>query len=273
MGGGDHVGEKRLDLAHGGAAIDGGLGARNADGDAGKMRVDAFRPGVATGGRGSQLLAGGTVPARPRQFAERGGGVAIDHHLNVVERLVGLVTRIDAEIVCRIVRRGIPATDRNVEAAAEGETVVDDDDFLVMGSAEWNFIIEAEIDVARRVPAERHGGQQLALHRVDDRIVPEEELYLEVRVLPRESGNEFAECFGKVIIHLAGGTDKARAAVDVPADDQDRMAGILHRRAQGLEIMRSIDDRGGHAPPSTRQTLRDGLKTPVFSDSSAREKS
>ena len=78
----------------------------------------------------------GPAPALARQLRQRLRRRAIDHHLDVVERPIGMARGIDAmRIVARVGRR-VPAPDREVEAAGEGDRIVDHDDLLVLRAAE-----------------------------------------------------------------------------------------------------------------------------------------
>ena len=171
-----HVGEERLDLARAVFALVWRLGARDADGDIGEVRFDAFGPAIAGGRRRLQLFVRGPAPAAAHQIAERGGRRTIDHHLDVVKRPVRLLLRIDAVGIVRCVVGRVPAADGEIETAAKGQAVVDDDELLMMGPAERYLVVETEIDITRRHPAELHGRQQLTLLGVENRIIPEQQL-------------------------------------------------------------------------------------------------
>src|SRR4051812_6025691 len=94
----------------------------------------------------------------------------------------------------------VPAAARQVEAADEGDAVVDDDHLLVMAGAHRMLVVEPEREPAMRFQVELVDGQPLALERVQHRVVPAE--HITVQVTPgRDYGVEkVAEALGQSII-------------------------------------------------------------------------
>ena len=124
--------------------------------------------------RARRLPPGGGLPAGAGELAQRGGRVAVDHHLNVVHGRVGAADRIDAARLARQVSGRVPAPDRQIQPAREGDRVVDDDDLLVVGGAERMRIVEVEREAGVCVPGEAIGRQRLAFQREQHREVPGE---------------------------------------------------------------------------------------------------
>ena len=155
LGGRDHVGEQRLDLADGRRAVALRRGASDADGDVAELRLDARRPGVRITRRGI---------------------------------CQGLAGRIDAARVVGVVAGRVPAPDGDVEAARKGEPVVDDRDLLVLRGADRRLLVEGELDLRRRLPLQGDADRRLALERIEHRGPPQEELDREIGRALHEGG-------------------------------------------------------------------------------------
>ena len=129
---GDGIVEEPFDLSRLAFAVACGERARDADIHIAEMRLDTFDPQVRFRLGGVDILAGRIAPAPAREVAQGGGCIAIDHHLNIVERTIGIAVLINAMFIRRIMRRGVPAAHREIKTAAEREAVVDHHDLLVM---------------------------------------------------------------------------------------------------------------------------------------------
>ena len=122
-----------LDLAHASAAVIGWLGAGDRDIDVAQARDQGLGPGIVVGAVGRHdPLAGGALPAFPGEITKGGRRSAVDRHGDVVERRVGASGRANTALVGIGVLACVPAIIRHVDAAAEGEHVVDHDDLLVV---------------------------------------------------------------------------------------------------------------------------------------------
>ena len=121
------------------------------------------------------------LPPRARPLAERSRGLALDDHLHIVHRQILLVVRIAATWFGGVMRRDIPPAHRQVDAAAVRDVVVDDDEFLVMRRAERQMTVEQNLDALRCAMAEDEARKELPVHRVEHRVVPQEDSDLQLR--------------------------------------------------------------------------------------------
>ena len=190
--------------------------------------------------------------ARASSASARAAG-AVEQHLHVVERVVGIAARVAAQRVVGFVLGGVPAPDGDVEPAGEGDGVVDDDQLLVLRGAERHRVVEAEAHAARRIPAEGIGGEQLALGCVEHGEVPEQQRDFEPRTLVDQRREKIRQPLGIAVLGAAARADQSGLAMDVPADDEGVALGFEQRRAHGAEIGRRVEDDGGamralHAP-------------------------
>ena len=191
----------------------------------------------------------GATPALARQLRQRLGGRTIDHHLDVVERPVGMARGIDALGVLRRMGGGVPAPDREVEAAGESHRIVDHDDLLVLRAAEGDRVVDAERHALRRPPAQRQARQELAFAGIEQGIVPQQEMDVQVGARPHQIPQEVGEIAGQAVGRVAVGADELRAAVDVPADHHDAALGLQASAAHRLEEGGSVDQDGGPGGP------------------------
>ena len=157
----DHVLVQRLDLAHLAFAGIERQGARDADGDIAEIGLDPFGPGNGPGGDGGQRLIAGALPAPAGELGQGPRGGAVDRHLHVVEGRVGDAGRVDAAGCRRPVLGGVPAPDREVEPADEGDRVVDHHDLLVVRGADRDLVVQAQLDLRRRAPLQGEKRQRL----------------------------------------------------------------------------------------------------------------
>ena len=168
----DHVEEQGFDLADLALVVEGGTGAGDADVDVGQVRRDAL---AATGRRSDAPAARARrrrAPSARAQAPPARRGFAVDHRLHVMERRIGHAGEIDAARIVEAMRARVPAPGGEIEPAGERERVVDHDDLLVLRGAERQVVVEAETDLPRRAPTHGRGRKQLALVRIEDRIVP-----------------------------------------------------------------------------------------------------
>jgi hypothetical protein len=226
-----------LDLTHGGASVVRGFGQRDAEFDVGDVGADVRRPrvggvvgvarlrccrGIACQRRHIDRLRRRAVPALAHQFAERLRRGAVEHCLHVVHRLVRRRVRIAPEQGVRMMRGRVPARTGQVDAAREREPVVDHDELLMMRRAERVLAIELECHVPVRAPAELVNRQPFAFECIQHREIPCEHVDAQVAPPLHQRAQKIGEPGGQAVA-CAGGC-QLQAAIDVPADDEDRVA-------------------------------------------------
>ena len=86
---------------------------------------------------------------------------------------------------------------RQIDAAAEGQPIVDHNDFLMMGAANGMPVVEAEPDPPRRSPAETQRAKWIAFERVQRRVVPDQDVAAELRVASDDVGEQLVEPQGR----------------------------------------------------------------------------
>src|SRR5690606_13741070 len=82
------------------------------------------------------------------------------------------------------------------------------------------------------------------LERVDHGEIPLEEVDAQFGARAHQRVEERTEGDGQAVVGRVLSL-KLRAAVEVPAEDPDRMAGGQHRRAHRAEVVGNVDDHGG----------------------------
>ena len=83
---------------------------------------------------GADIASGRGAPAGADEVAERGGRLAVHHHLYVAWADTAVRAGFYAVGVVAPVGWSIPATNGEIEPARERDSIVDDDDLLMMGS-------------------------------------------------------------------------------------------------------------------------------------------
>jgi hypothetical protein len=76
------------------------------------------------------------LPARAGALAKSSGGCAVDDDLHVVQRHIGLARRVLAPGLGGVMCGDIPTPHGQVDSAAVGNLVVDDDELLVVRRAD-----------------------------------------------------------------------------------------------------------------------------------------
>ena len=99
-------------------------------------------------------MTGCLLPALPNQLGQKSGSLAVNAHVNVMKGAIGLVVRVMSVGMRGTVLWRVPAPDRQIEPAAEGDRVVDDNQFLVVARAERQDVVQADLDLWRRRPAQ-----------------------------------------------------------------------------------------------------------------------
>ena len=143
------------------------------------------------------------------------------------------------------VLRGVPAAVRQIDASAEGKTVVNHHQFLVMAGPDGMACIHFEFESFMGTPTELEDRQGLAVQRVKHGEVPIEHIDMQIRMLFCQIVEKVAK--RRLILPVAAQPD---AAVYVPADNKDAVAGFFQGIRQGTEIGGSIDQHCGPVGPA-----------------------
>ena len=98
------------------------------------------------------------APALARELTQRGSGGALQRHGRIVPRAVGRAVRHGAARVVVEMRGRVPAVAGHVDAAAEGEAIVDHHDLVVVARAGVGGGVEPGVDALVGHPA--HQGEQ-----------------------------------------------------------------------------------------------------------------
>jgi len=75
---------------------------------------------------------------------------AVDHHLHVVERPIGNTVGVNAAGVLQLVLACIPTPSGQIQTADECQSIVDNNNFLVMRAPDRQLVVEAKLDAMRR---------------------------------------------------------------------------------------------------------------------------
>ena len=122
----------------------------------------------------------------------------------------------------------IPAPDRDVDASAEGDGVVDDHDLLVVAGADRVDAVELQVDALVRHPIEDEERCRPATQRLKETEVPLEDMDVQLGPAIDEGIDEWPQHGGPVAVFLHGQLDPG---VEIPTDEQDGPAGLDHRRS------------------------------------------
>jgi hypothetical protein len=137
---------------------------------------------------------------------------------------------------------GVPAIDGDVDAAAESQRVVDDDQFLMMGAPNGQRIVQGDDHPGRRAPIQIHGGQRLSLEGVEDRVIPQEQSYDQVVTTPDQIFQKLPEFRRAIIVRGSIGSNQPRAAVNIPSRDDHRLTGLKQSRSESPEIAGTVQE-------------------------------
>ena len=147
---------------------------------------------------------------------------------------------------------GIPARPREVIPADECHSVVDDDKLLMVTCARRMAVVEAKRQSPMCAPIELEDRQPFALHRIEHREVPRQNVAANPAA-PRDDGiEEIAERFRK---RIAGASwHQLHPTIDIPADDEKRAPGARQSIAYRREIGFAVDQKrraiGALDPPA-----------------------
>jgi hypothetical protein len=246
----DRLEEQGLDLARLGLLAEARPGAGDRDRGVLEPGRDAVRPGRrAPRRRRVDALAGRALPALAGELLEAARGLAHDHQHAVVERPrvapVGLVGP---------VLGAVPAPGREVEAAAKGERAVDHHQLLVLAGA--GRVVAVELEAQPAQPAELAMRQELAVEREEHQPVPDQQADAQVVLRPQQVGEEAVER------QVAAVGVEADLAADVPAEDEDAVAGPAQGLVERGVVGRAVDQQrrapGPGQPPAGALAERGG---------------
>ena len=260
--GADRVEVERRDLAAPRPVAERGHRAREARAHVVEVGLELVRPRVGAGLRGRDALAGRGTPPLARQLAERSRGRAVDRDADVVERRVVEEAGVAAARVGHPVLARVPAARGEVEAAREGDRVVDDDELLVVTAARRMDRVESEVQAAVRAAPEADARQHLTLEREEHREVPLEDVDLEIAPPPHEAVEERHE-----VARLVAAAE-THPGVEVPSDQENALAGSLHGVRDGAEVALAVDQerraRGRLAAPAVAPRREDPRRSFVM---------
>lgn len=223
-----------------------GPGARDGDVHVGEQRLDLRRPAGLDARHRLQRPPGAALPPLPRQVADGAGGRAGDEAGHVVpgpgEPVRGGTA---AQLVPVEVLGGVPAVGRDVDAAGEGQAVVDDHDLLVVRAADRVVGVHGHPQPVGSPPVEQHDRRQPAAERADDAVVPDQDADLELRVGADGLLQHPAQLVRPPSV-LPPSAGPARVhpdpRVEVPADEQHPTLGAQHRAPQHGEVVGRVHE-------------------------------
>ena len=191
-------------------------------------------------------------PALAEQVAEGLGGLPVDHGHHLVPRRVAVLVGHDPPLVDLQVGRRVPAVDRDVAPAGEGDAVVDHHHLLVMAGPEWDMVIQPELDRRVREPLAGLVREEFLAGGDRQGRLPNQQPHVELRPGSRERDQHVAHLVG-IIRAVITVREQARAWIESPTEDQDRAAGLLHGLVDGREIGLGVDQErdalgAGRAP-------------------------
>ena len=96
-----------------------------------------------------------------------------------------------------------------IDAAAERQLVVRDDDLLMVRPAEGMAIVELEADAARHPPAKPPSRERIALERVERSVIPDEDVATKLRAAPDHEREQLVEPGRRVGRRLRPAADRA----------------------------------------------------------------
>ena len=138
--------------------------------------------------------------------------------------------------------RGVPAVHSHVDAAAERQGVVDDDDLLMVRRAHRMGAVDLEPKALIGQPVGHEDGSHTAADCGERADVPFEYEDFEVGFLADEPAEEHSQPVGAVESLLAWFEFDAR--VEVPADQHDSLLSLQHCGLRMMKVVSGVDDAG-----------------------------
>jgi len=145
----------------------------------------------------------------------------------------------------RQMRAGVPASDRQVDAAAESNRIIDDHDLLVVHGTRRVHSVHREMHSGRGELVEqtyRCNAEPEPVESWQQAKVGLQQVHVEFATFPQQPVQEGAEVVGPIQRRLA--SLERRPVVQVPADDDDPMVSAQHRGLDVPQVVSAIDDGG-----------------------------
>ena len=193
---------------------------------------------LATGGiRSSPERA----PAIAREHAEARRRRARHHGLDFVVRPIRLAERCLPRRFLGPVRARVPAMARQIDAAAERQLIVDDDDLLMVQAPTGWRSSKPNRTRSRHAPAEPPSRERIALERVEGAVVPRQDVATKCRPPSCDICEQLVEPRWRG--RPSGWRDARQqigVGVDIPAENEHRAAGVQQRPPHQPEIVGGI---------------------------------
>ena len=142
-------------------------------------------------------------------------------------------------------RAGVPASDRQVDAAAEGHCVIDDHDLLVVHRTGGMHSVDREMHSCRGELVEqthRRNAEPEPVEGGQEAKVRLQQIDVQFGTLPQQPVQERPEVVGPFQRRLAA--LECRPVVQIPADDDDSMVGVQHRGLDVPQVVSAVDNGG-----------------------------
>src|SRR5262249_48422148 len=164
---------KRLHLTNLMAHIVSGLRAGDCHRNMLQIRYYSGRPGICCSAGGhSEPLACGPPPAFPDELAERQSRIAIHHELHVMVRRIKPAKGIHSLGILRQVVPCVPAVFCDIQSTGKRDSIIDDDDLLMMRRTHGMVTVETEMDPSVTAPGMAIKWNDFAIGRIDHREIP-----------------------------------------------------------------------------------------------------
>ncbi|ASY59743.1 hypothetical protein SS05631_b56510 (plasmid) [Sinorhizobium sp. CCBAU 05631] len=214
------------------------LGAGDPDPAIGQERFDAGRPGDRRRAWSADTFADRRLPAGAAEIADRPARLALQHHLDVMDRIIRISVRIAAQVILGQVVRRVPAPGGQIDAADESDPVVDGDEFLVMRTAQRVVAGETELDLRMGSPL-LAAKQSQRLSRIDRPHRPDQNADPEIRLLRDQRLELGAERLCVRIVR-----PQLDARIEIPSGDPDLLFGLLEHPIEAGIIGRPVHEEG-----------------------------
>src|SRR5581483_4867288 len=150
---------------------------------------------------------------------------------------------------------------REIHAADESQTIVDDHHFLVMRAAGRMYAVHAEVQPAMRAPIKFVNRQPLAVERIEHREVPRKDVGMRTAVPGHDGIEELAQRLRHVVRFAVA--HELHPAVDVPADHEQVALRARRHRAERAKVRGRVDQKRDAARARDAPAVVAGLENGV----------